>query len=143
MPDRNTAHIGVMIAGPAPPIEGFKEGLRELGWIEGRNVSLELRVAQGQLDRLPGFASELVGLGVDLIAVIGAVTVRAARQATSTVPIVFSVVVEPVGDGLAADLRRPGGNVTGVTTFDPRRASPGACRTRTGTRHRNWACDRR
>jgi len=122
MPSRDTARIGVMIAGPAPPIEGFREGLRDLGWIEGRSLGLELRAAEGRLDRLPGFAAELVGLGVDLIAVIGAVTVRAARRATSTIPIVFTVVVEPVGDGLAADLRHPGGNVTGVTTFDPRQA---------------------
>jgi putative ABC transport system substrate-binding protein len=65
----------------------------------------------------------MVNLGVDLIAVIGAVTVRAVRQATSTIPTVFAVVVEPIGDGLATNLEHPGGNLTGVTTFDPRQAT--------------------
>src|SRR5260370_32917499 len=72
----------------------------ELGWIEERNVNFAIRVAQGQVDRLPGFASEIVGLNVDVIAVIGAVTVRIVQEATSTIPIVFSGVVEPVGDTL-------------------------------------------
>jgi putative tryptophan/tyrosine transport system substrate-binding protein len=71
---------------------------------------------------LPEFAKEMVSAGVDAIAVIGAVTVRAVRQVTSSIPIVFAVVVEPIGDGLADDLQRPGGNVTGVTTFDPEQA---------------------
>jgi putative tryptophan/tyrosine transport system substrate-binding protein len=81
-----------------------------------------IRVAQGQIDRLSEFACEMVGLNADVIAVIGAVTVRAVQKATSTTPIVFSVVVEPVGDGLATNLQRPGGNATGVTTFDPHQA---------------------
>jgi putative ABC transport system substrate-binding protein len=115
--------IGIIVAGSAYPMDGFKSGLRDLGWIEGEGVYFELRAAEGQLHRLPEFASEMVGLGVDLIAVIGAVTVRAVRQATSTIPIVFAVVVEPIGDGLAANLDRPGGNVTGVTTFHPQQAT--------------------
>ena len=98
--NKNVARIGIIVAGSAPPIEGFKEGLAELGWIEERNVNFAIRVAQGQVDRLPGFASEIVGLNVDVIAVIGAVTVRVVQEATSTIPIVFSVVVEPVGDSL-------------------------------------------
>src|ERR1700758_2571121 len=104
-------------------MDGFKSGLRDLGWVEGESVEFELRAAEGQLHLLPKFASEMVGLGVDLIAVIGAVTVRAVRQATSTIPIVFAVVVEPIGDGLATNLEHPGGNVTGVTTFDPQQAT--------------------
>jgi len=120
--DKNVARIGIIVAGSAPPVEGFKEGLAELGWIEERNVKFALRVADGQIDRLPGFASEMVGLNVDVIAVIGAVTVRAVQKATSTIPIVFSVVVEPVGDRLATNLQCPGGNATGVTTFDPHQA---------------------
>jgi len=120
--NENLAKIGVIVAGSAPPIEGFKEGLAELGWIEEQNVNLVIRVAQGQIDRLPEFASEIIGLDVDVIAVIGAVTVRAVQKATSTVPIVFSVVVEPVGDKLTTNLRRPDGNATGVTTFDPHQA---------------------
>jgi putative tryptophan/tyrosine transport system substrate-binding protein len=90
--------------------------------VEGKNVHLELRAAQGALERLPEFASEIVRLNVDVIAVIGAVTVRAARQATTNIPIVFAIVVEPIGDHMAPDLERPSGNVTGVTTFDPGQA---------------------
>jgi putative tryptophan/tyrosine transport system substrate-binding protein len=122
MLQNDVARIGIIIAGSEPPIEGFKEGLGELGLVEGRNIHFELRVAQGQLDRLADFATEMVGLNVDVIAVIGAVTVRAARAATASVPIVFAVVVEPIGDRLAANLERPGGNVTGVTSFDPQQA---------------------
>jgi putative ABC transport system substrate-binding protein len=120
---KNVARIGIIVAGPAPPIENFREGLAELGWIEERNINFAIRVAQGQIDRLPGFASEMVGRNVDVIAVIGAVTVRAVQKATSTtIPIVYSVVVEPAGDGLATNLQRPGGNASGVTTFDPLQA---------------------
>jgi ABC-type uncharacterized transport system substrate-binding protein len=115
-------HIGIIVAGSAYPMEGFKLGLRDLGWVEGERIRFELRAAEGRLHLLSEFASEMVGLGVDLIAVIGAVTVRAVRQATSCIPIVFAVVVEPIGDGLATNLERPGGNVTGVTTFDPLQA---------------------
>ena len=123
-----------MVAGSAP----------ELGWIEEQNFNFGIRIAQGQIDRLPGFASEIVGLNVDVIAVIGAVTVRAVQKATSTIPIVFSVVVKPVGDKLTTNLQRPDGNATGVTTFqaagaahaiDPRR--PGCNRARLVQR---WRC---
>lgn len=122
MPQNDVSHIGIIVAGHAPPIEGFKEGLQELGWVEGKNVHLELRAAQGALERLPELASEIVRLNVDVIAVIGAVTVRAARQATTNIPIVFAIVVEPIGDHMTPDLERPSGNVTGVTTFDPGQA---------------------
>ncbi|HYY28758.1 MAG TPA: ABC transporter substrate-binding protein, partial [Chthoniobacterales bacterium] len=120
--NRRIAKIGIIVAGSAPPIEGFKERLAEFGWIEDLNANFTIRVAQGEVDLLPGFASEIAGLDVDIIAVIGAVTVRAVQKATSTIPIVFAVVVEPVGDGLATNLQRPGGNTTGVTTFDPHQA---------------------
>lgn len=122
MSQNDLSHIGIIVAGHTPPIEGLKEGLLELGWVEGKNVQLELRAAQGALDRLPELVAEIIHLDVDVIAVIGAVTVRAARQATTTIPIIFSIVVEPIGDGMASDLERPGGNVTGVTTFDPEQA---------------------
>jgi putative ABC transport system substrate-binding protein len=114
--------IGIIVAGSAYPMEGFKTGLGDLGWIENESVRFETRAAEGQLHRLPELAAEMVDLGVDLIAVIGAVTVRAVRQATHRIPIVFAVVVEPIGDGLATNLDRPGGNLTGVTTFDQRQA---------------------
>jgi putative tryptophan/tyrosine transport system substrate-binding protein len=113
--------VGIIVAGSVCPIEGLKSGLRDLGWVEGKGISFQVRAAEGQLRLLPQFV-EMVNLGVDLIAVIGAVTVRAVRQATSRIPIVFAVVVEPIGDGLATHLERPGRNVTGVTTFDPRQA---------------------
>lgn len=122
MPQNVVSHIGIIVAGHAPPIEGFKDGLRELGWVEGKNVRLTLRAAQGALDQLPKLATEIVRLNVDVIAVIGAVTVRAVRQVTTSIPIVFSIVVEPIGNDMASDLQRPGGNVTGVTTFDPAQA---------------------
>ena len=115
-------HVGIIVAGSAYPMDGFKTGLRDLGWVEGESIRFELRAAEGQLHLLPKFASEMVDLSVDLIAVIGAVTVRAVRQATSRIPIVFAVVVEPIGDGLATNAECPGGNVTGVTTFDPHQA---------------------
>lgn len=115
--------IGIIVAGSAYPMDGFKLGLRDLGWVEGRDIDFEVRAAEGQLRLLPEFASEMVRFGADLIAVIGAVTVRAVRQATSTIPIVFAVVVEPIGDGLAANQERPGENLTGVTTFDPQQAT--------------------
>lgn len=114
--------IGIIVAGHVEPIDGFKQGLRELGWTEGKDLHLELRAAEGALDRLPALASEIVGLNVDAIAVIGAVTVRAVRRVTTDIPIVFSIVVEPLGDDMASDLEHPGGNVTGVTTFDPGQA---------------------
>jgi putative tryptophan/tyrosine transport system substrate-binding protein len=122
MSSPHVARIGVIIAGTEPPIEGFKEGLTVFGLIEGRDITFELRVAQGQLDRLPGFAAEMVEMDVDIIAVLGAVTVRAARAATVSIPIVFAVVVEPIGDDLTVDIKHPGGNVTGVTSFDPLQA---------------------
>lgn len=114
--------VGLVVAGAAAPIEGVKEGLAELGLIEGRDVAYTLLAANGELDRLPGFCAELVAAKVDVIALIGAVTARAARAATTEIPIVFAVVVDPVEDGLAIDLLRPDGNLTGVTTFDPDQA---------------------
>jgi len=100
--------IGIIFPGSAYPMEGFKLGLRDLGWVEGETVHFELRAAEGQLQLLPEFASEMLGLGVDLIDVIGGVTVRGVCQATHRIPIVFAVLVEPIGDGLATNLERPG-----------------------------------
>ena len=114
--------IGIITAGPGRPIEGFKEGLNELGFVEGHRVTFEQRSADGDLSLLPGFAAELVELNVSLIAVIGAVTARAVQKETTTLPVVYSVVVDPVTDRLAASLEKPGGNMTGVTSFDPAQA---------------------
>jgi putative ABC transport system substrate-binding protein len=85
-------------------------------------ASLDFRSANGQLDRLPELAVELVRLQVDVIAVVGAVTARAMQRATTTIPIVFAIVVDPVADGVVARTDRPGGNMSGVTSFDPQQA---------------------
>lgn len=114
--------IGIMIAGTERPIEGFKTGLAEFGLVEGQSVKFEQRVANGELGKLPAFAAELARLNVDVIALIGAVTARAAQKVTTVIPIIYSVVVDPVGDGLARSAERPGGNMTGVTSFDPKQA---------------------
>jgi putative tryptophan/tyrosine transport system substrate-binding protein len=116
--------VGVLLAGDRsyPSFAAFQEGIRELGHVEGQTVTMEARFAAGQLDRLPGLAVELVALQVDVIAVIGAVTFSAARQATSDIPIVFTIVLDPVAVGMVSNADRPGGNTTGVTNFNPGQA---------------------
>jgi len=105
-----------------PSFAAFQEGLSALGLVEGRTIEVEARFADGQLERLPALAAELVALHVDVITVIGAVTFWAARQATSDIPIVFTVVLDPVAGGMVADAHHPGGNATGTTNFDPGQA---------------------
>src|SRR6266404_1360984 len=97
-------------------IEAFRQGLRDLGYIEGQNLIIEYRYAEGKLDRLPELAAELVRLKVDAIFVQSTPAVQAAKKATTTVPIV-SVSGDPVGLGLVASLARPGGNVTGLANL--------------------------
>jgi ABC-type uncharacterized transport system substrate-binding protein len=97
------------------PLEGFRQRLRELGWVEGRNIAIEFRYAEGRADRLPGLADELVRLKVDIITAVPTPAALAARNATSTIPIVGMSLTEPVAVGLVASLARPGGNVTGVS----------------------------
>jgi ABC-type uncharacterized transport system substrate-binding protein len=97
------------------PLEGFRQGLRELGWVEGQNIVIEYRYAEGRIDRLPGLAEELVQLQVDVIAASPTGAAMAARNASRTIPIVGMSLTEPVELGLVASLARPGGNVTGVT----------------------------
>ncbi len=99
--------------------DALKEGLRDLGWIEGRNLAWEVRGAGGQLDRLPGLADELVRLKVDLIIAVAPQPNRAAKAATSTIPIVMVAVADPILVGLAQSLARPGGNLTGLATLAP------------------------
>ena len=94
--------------------EALRQGLRDLGYLEGQHLTIETRAAEGHYDRLPALAAELVRLPVDVIVAAGAPAIRAAQQATSTIPIVMATTVDPVGDGLVASLARPGGNVTGV-----------------------------
>jgi len=95
--------------------EAFRQGLRELGYVEGRNIAIESRWAEGKYDRYPALAADLVRLKVDVIVPVGGAATQATQQATRTIPIVMSVVIDPVGSGLVASLARPGGNVTGLT----------------------------
>ena len=97
------------------PLDAFRQGLHELGWVEGRNVHIEYRFAEGQVDRLPGLADELVQLKVDVIVASPTPSALAAKGATRTIPIVGMGLTEPVAVGLVASLARPGGNVTGLT----------------------------
>ncbi len=97
--------------------EAFLQGLRDLGYVEGRNVVIEYRDAEGKLERLPALAAELVALKVDVIVAGGTPQALAAKQATRTIPIVFAAAVDPVENGLVTSLARPGGNVTGLSNL--------------------------
>jgi putative tryptophan/tyrosine transport system substrate-binding protein len=116
---KKVPRIGLLVASnPSPAsarIEAFRQGLRDLGYIEGQNLIIEYRYAEGKLDRLPELAAELVRLKVDAIFVQSTSAVQAAKKATTTVPIV-SISGDPIG--LVASLARPGGNVTGASQLD-------------------------
>ena len=103
----------------AARIEAFRQGLRELGYVEGKNIVLERRHHEGKLDRLPALAAELVRLKVDIIITVGPPAARAAKEATVTIPIVMMQVGDPVGSGFVASLARPGGNITGLSSLAP------------------------
>ena len=103
----------------AARIEAFRQGLRELGYVEGKNIVIEYRYAEGKLDRLPALAAELVRLKVDVIVTGGPAATRAAKEATDTIPIVMAQDTDPVGNGFVASLARPGGNITGLSTLSP------------------------
>jgi len=97
----------------------FRQGLRELGYVEGQNIAIESRWAEDKYDRLPALAADLVRLKVDVIVGVGEQAIRAAQQATRTIPIVIAAIVDPVATGLVASLARPGGNVTGLSLMVP------------------------
>jgi len=100
-------------------IEAFRQGLRDLGYVEGKNIVIEWRHAETKLDRLPALAAELVRLRVDIIITGGAPTTRSAKEATATIPIVMAQDTDPVGSGFVTSLARPGGNITGLATLAP------------------------
>ena len=99
--------------------EAFREGLRELGYVDGKNITIEYRWAEGKLERLPDLAAGLVSLKVDLIIVASGQAAMAVKQATTTIPIVMTVVGDAVAMGLIDSLARPGGNITGMTVYSP------------------------
>lgn len=110
--------VGFLTSGsPArlPQLEGFWQGLRDLGYIDGQNIVIELRAAEGRYERLPELAGELVSLKPDLLVTAATPSAIAARDATRTIPIVMIAVGDPVGTGLVSSLARPGGNLTGVS----------------------------
>ena len=95
-------------------LAAFRQGLGDTGWVEGQNVAIEYRWAEGRYDRLPGMAADLVARKVDVIVATALPSIRAAKNATQTIPIAF-ITGDPVGDGVVASLARPGGNLTGVS----------------------------
>jgi putative ABC transport system substrate-binding protein len=100
-------------------IEAFRQGLRELGYVEGKNIVIEWRYAEGKLDRMPALVAELVRLKVDVIVTSGPQSTRVAKEATVTIPVVMGFDPDPVGGGFVASLARPGGNITGLATLAP------------------------
>ena len=114
--------IGILLGGFSPEskeVQAFRQGLRDAGYSEGRDVVIEWRYAKGDYEKVPGFVADLVQRKVDVIVVTSTVAVQAARRATSTIPVVMAVVGDPVGSGLVANLAHPGGNVTGLSTMVP------------------------
>ena len=107
------------LAANAARIDAFKQGLSELGYVEGKTIVIDYRWAEGKLDRIPGLAAELVRLNVDVLVTSGPADTKAAKEATSTIPIVMGFDNDPVGNGFVASLARPGGNITGLSTLAP------------------------
>jgi ABC-type uncharacterized transport system substrate-binding protein len=122
---RRLYRIGFLgAASPSEPrsqrfFEAFRNGLAELGYVEGQNIAIESRWAAGKYERLPGLAAELVRLKMDVIVTAAVPAIRAVKEATSTIPIVMAVVVDPVATGLVASFARPGGNITGLSVMTP------------------------
>ena len=106
-------------SGMAGLLEAFRQEMNKLGWIEGKNITIEYRFAEGKPQRAPELAADLVRLKVDLIVVTGTPQALAAKKATSTIPLVMANAADPVGEGLVASLARPGGNITGNSGLSP------------------------
>ena len=118
-------YLATNLAAGSHLAEGFRQGLRDLGYVEGSNVLIEYRDAEGKFERLPALAAELVALKVDVILAGSTPHTLAAKQATRTLPIVFTGAGDPVTSGLVTSLARPGGNVTGTSTLAPELAPIG------------------
>jgi putative ABC transport system substrate-binding protein len=123
-PLRNVPRLGMLLPSravdePSPYTEAFRQGLREFGWVEGQNILLEYRHAERQLERFPALAAELVHLPVDVLFASTSQGAQAAKQVTTTIPVVFEGLSDPVAFGLVESLERPGGNLTGVCGFAP------------------------
>ena len=114
-PGGTIPHVGYLSPGPGYPFEAFRDGLRELGYLEGRSIVIERRSAEGDPQRLPELAADLVRLRVDVIVTATTAATQAAQRATTTIPIVFALADNPEELGLVASLARPGGNITGLT----------------------------
>ncbi|HVF64471.1 MAG TPA: ABC transporter substrate-binding protein, partial [Casimicrobiaceae bacterium] len=115
-PGKKVAKIGIVSAsGVTDHFDAFRRGLSELGWIDGQNVRIEYRYAEHQPERLPGLIAELIEAKVDVLLCASTVTVLAAKRVTTTVPVVFASVFDPVASGIVGSLSRPGGNITGAT----------------------------
>jgi putative ABC transport system substrate-binding protein len=106
--------LTVGFPGPRPDLDGLRQGLRELRYVEGQNLVIEERYAEGKVERLPDLASELVRLNIHVLIAAGGAAIRAAQQATSTIPIVMTTVSDAVAQGFVGTLARPGGNITGL-----------------------------
>ena len=102
---------------PPPFVDAFRQGLRDLGYVEGKNILVEYRYAEGKLERVPGLVTELVQLNVDALVVGTQTAIRAATKATKTIPIVMVTNSDPVATGIVDSLARPGGNITGLSTL--------------------------
>ena len=111
--------LGVSLSASSTRTEAFRQGLRDFGYVEGKNIIIEWRSAEGKFDRLPALAAELVRLKVDVIVTAGPIPTRAAKEVTSTIPIIMTQDPDPVGNGFVASLARPGGNITGLSTLAP------------------------
>ena len=122
-PPAKVPRIGFLLPGPiatrAHLWGAFREGLRELGYVEGRNIAFEIRSPDRESERLANLAAELVRLNVDVIVTGAPPAPQAAKNATSTIPIVFAAGIDPVAEGLVASLARPGGNITGLSSIAP------------------------
>ena len=118
-PQKKVPRIGFLAANRTPRTEAFRQGLRDLGYFEDKNIVVEYRFAEGSLYRLPALAGELVRLDVEAIVTAGAAATRPAKAATITIPIVMANDNDPVGSGFVASLARPGGNITGLANLSP------------------------